>query len=387
MRYISVLEAALKWNVSVRQVQRLLQSGRIPDAKKYGAAWLIPADASKPIHLRREKAAGASPQRRYHYLSLTALPKGKPECAFEAAAPSYRTLLQADLAYRRGDPEPAKQCWRELEPDDDRMLTTAILATVAAICSGDYPLYREILCAIDKCKAQVTDAQTLALLSLPSALASVSMALPNMTPEWLKIADFSLFSQDLVPFLLYLHSLHLRNIGDCNGALCTAKSSLLLCAQEETFTWIDIDNLVLCATASFTLGEAAQARRYLQDAITLGFPYGFTASFANSFSLMGGLLEECLGELDGSYRNQIHDNWSVYFKNWMLFRNRYTQENITTVLTLREYQIAHLIVKGASCAETARCMNLSVGRIKNILNVIYGKLYINKREQLKAYVL
>ena len=55
MEYMSAAEASEKWGVSLRQAQRLLAGGRIPDAKKYGRSWMIPADAPKPPDPRREK--------------------------------------------------------------------------------------------------------------------------------------------------------------------------------------------------------------------------------------------------------------------------------------------------------------------------------------------
>ncbi|MCE5328991.1 excisionase family DNA-binding protein, partial [bacterium] len=41
MDYISVSEASERWGVSLRQVQRLLADGRIPNTKKYGRSWMI----------------------------------------------------------------------------------------------------------------------------------------------------------------------------------------------------------------------------------------------------------------------------------------------------------------------------------------------------------
>ena len=78
--------------------------------------------------------------------------------------------------------------------------------------------------------------------------------------------------------------------------------------------------------------------------------------------------------------------WSRSFINWMTFHNRFTSENITTILTPQEYQLARHIAYGASYAEAARQMHLSVGRVKNILLEVYGKLYIKKRSQLAPFV-
>jgi len=48
MEYITIKEAAEKWNISVRRVQTLCNEGAIPGVKKFGHAWAIPHDAEKP---------------------------------------------------------------------------------------------------------------------------------------------------------------------------------------------------------------------------------------------------------------------------------------------------------------------------------------------------
>lgn len=64
MEYISAAQAAKKWEVTPRHVQRLLAEGRIPCARKYGRAWMIPAHAQKPADPRREKEPQKNPLRR-----------------------------------------------------------------------------------------------------------------------------------------------------------------------------------------------------------------------------------------------------------------------------------------------------------------------------------
>ncbi|MEA5069272.1 MAG: helix-turn-helix domain-containing protein, partial [Christensenellaceae bacterium] len=46
-------EAAERWGVSLRQVQRLAAEQRIPGAQAFGRAWMIPLGAEKPADLRR----------------------------------------------------------------------------------------------------------------------------------------------------------------------------------------------------------------------------------------------------------------------------------------------------------------------------------------------
>jgi len=52
MDYMSVREAADKWGVSVRWVQKLCEINRIEGVLRFGRAWMIPKDAKKPIDTR-----------------------------------------------------------------------------------------------------------------------------------------------------------------------------------------------------------------------------------------------------------------------------------------------------------------------------------------------
>lgn len=51
--YITVKDAALKWNLSERRVQKLCEERRIQGAMKFGHSWMIPKSAIKPKEIRR----------------------------------------------------------------------------------------------------------------------------------------------------------------------------------------------------------------------------------------------------------------------------------------------------------------------------------------------
>lgn len=48
MEYITVRQAAERWEISERLVQKYCAQGRIAGARKFGVSWEIPADAQKP---------------------------------------------------------------------------------------------------------------------------------------------------------------------------------------------------------------------------------------------------------------------------------------------------------------------------------------------------
>ncbi len=51
-KYISVMETAERWNISVRRIQVLCNENRIPGAKKQSGVWFIPCGAKKPERMK-----------------------------------------------------------------------------------------------------------------------------------------------------------------------------------------------------------------------------------------------------------------------------------------------------------------------------------------------
>ena len=52
LEFISAPEAAKKWGISERRVQKLCEENRIPGVAKFSRLWLIPKDAEKPTDAR-----------------------------------------------------------------------------------------------------------------------------------------------------------------------------------------------------------------------------------------------------------------------------------------------------------------------------------------------
>jgi excisionase family DNA binding protein len=48
MNYISVQEAAKKWGISERRVQKLCEENRISGVVRFGHSWAIPQHTEKP---------------------------------------------------------------------------------------------------------------------------------------------------------------------------------------------------------------------------------------------------------------------------------------------------------------------------------------------------
>jgi hypothetical protein len=61
--YISVREAAARWDITERQVQKLCATGKIGSVIRFSNTWAIPEDTQKPTRTAKIKP-GPKPKRR-----------------------------------------------------------------------------------------------------------------------------------------------------------------------------------------------------------------------------------------------------------------------------------------------------------------------------------
>lgn len=393
MEYISAMEASEKWGVSLRQVQRLLAANRIPRAKKYGRSWMIPGNAEKPADPRREKKPpGQSLSSELaHMIEATSvpMPSHNPDVILKIVKEEKpRLQYEGELAYLQGDFARAMCCYDKTEGDEAARLRASLVAVASAISLGDYPVYLKIEAYLKSYVAAGRCSDSSAIAELALASVAVSVAAPNMVPTWLSEGDFSASLAQVRPtYILYLRAKYFMCIGKYEITLAVAQTALTFCAPERGITFSEIYLRVVCALACHCLGRENEAKRWLLEAMRIALPHGFITPFAENVSDFGGLVEQCLEEAFPDCFDAVIRQWECTVKNWITFHNHFTKDNITLILSLREYHLAQLVARRIPYAKIARQFNISVGRLKNIMLEIYEKLFISSRDELTQYVL
>lgn len=393
MQYISVLEASEKWGVSLRQVQRLLADGRIPRSKKYGRSWMIPDDAEKPLDPRRERGLSwqlmSSDIGQVIEATSVPMPSNNPDLIFKLVKDErVRLQYEAEIAYLRGDFARVVRCYKKTEGDEASKLRASLVVVAAVISLGDYQAYTEIEANLKSCIKVNTGNDLSIIADLALASVAVSVVAPNMIPDWLKNGDFSAFPvQVKPPYLLYLRAKYLLYIGQYEAALAVAQTALAFSLREPGITFSEIYLRVICALACHCLERADEAKCWLLEAMRVALPHGFITPFAESVSDFGGLVEECLEQAFPEHYDAVIRQWKRAVKNWITFHNKFAKDNITLILSLREYHLAQLVARRVPYVKIAKQYNISVGRLKNIMLEIYEKLFISGRDELAKYVL
>ena len=394
MEYMSVKQAAEKWGVSVRRVQSFIKDHRIEGVERFDHhAWMIPTNAKKPGDPRisyKENEPMSLSTDLCHMIDRTivSMPMENPDAILEDFSEDrFRLHLESELAYLRGDYESVIRCFDRTAGDDAARLRACPLAIAAAISMGKYDLYTQIegylrnMIQADIC----VEATMIAELALNTAY--VSAIAPNMASDWIKTGDFQSFPDKVKPDAAYKRAKYFQGLKKFEAMLVTAQTALSFCDTKRGILYIDIYLRIACALACCAMDRIQEATDYLVGALQISLPHGFITPFAESASAFGGLLEKCIKDQFPEYTFDIAGRWKRTFTNWMDFHNHFTKDNITQMLSLRNYQIASLVVRKVPYVEIAKKFHISEGRLKNIISEIYGELFISGRKELSELVL
>ncbi|MCR4442121.1 MAG: hypothetical protein QHH10_07695 [Peptococcaceae bacterium] len=393
MLYLTVKEAAEKWGLGTRIVTLYCAENKIEGAVKRGNLWLIPEYAGRPADKRRREQPAprhslSDELARLLEATTVPMPKHNPDAILDAVRGERLSLqYEAELSYLRGDFARTMRCYQRTGGDDAARLRACPVTIAAAISLGDYRAYTEIDAYLKKCAEVHKGSGAAAFAEQALATAAVSIIAPNMAPDWLKEGDFSALAPQAKPNALYLRAKYFHCLNKYDAMLAVAQTALTLSAQPQGFTTTDIYLRVTCAVACHCLGRDDEARRWLLEAMRLALPHGFITPFAEVVTALGGLIEQCLEREFPACRDAVLGQWERTWKNWIAFHNQFTKDNITLMLTLREYHLALLVAQRVPYAEIARQHCISVGRLKNIMLEIYEKLYLSGREELAKCIM
>ena len=220
------------------------------------------------------------------------------------------------------------------------------------------------------------------------ATAYVSAFAPSMVPDWLKNGDFTtLSSLQLKLDAIFKRAKYFQALKQYESMLAMAQTTFGLTGTVHGISVSDIYLRLACAIACCGLNRTDEARRYLIEALNIYLPHGFITPFAESAQAFNGLLEQILERDFPSYYETVTRQWIQTVPNWIRFHNRFTKDNITSMLSLRDYQLASLVARRVPYKEIARQFNISVGRLSNIMSEIYAELFVSNRDELARFIL
>ncbi len=406
MEYMSVKEAAAKWGISQRYVQRYCTQNRIEGATKFGGAWAIPVDARKPGDLRRTPdpqvpaqqtpiscPQTASVQKLQMAMPLLNTPYTLGHCMdaiVHIEDGESRDIALAEYYYFSGRSEQASEiaegylnhedlalrlsaCWiyayanlaLDRIPRARRAMNQVQLA-LEQVDADTPPLYKALAVCIS------TGASVLLHLPLPKILSPLKQYI-HILPPGLRL------------FVLYIeahHSYLNKQYGACIGIAETAL------ALETQLYPIPSIYLHLVATMGYiNLKHTEQAREHLLEAWQIARQDDMIEAFGEHHGLLGGMLEAVLKkDYPEDFARIIAITYS-FSAGWRKIHNPDTGHAVADDLTTTEFAVAMLAARNWSNKEISNHLGISVNTVKLHLSSAFQKLCISQRKELAQFML
>lgn len=398
MESITVRDAAQKWNISERLVQKYCAMGRIEGAKKFGASWEIPAGAVKPKDPRKAQNAPAMRRERRRSVSYpglmplmnTAFEPGKcQEFIHDMADGPQKQIALAEYYYFSGQPEKAV---RETElfltgADRDIQLSAFLIYAYANLSVGNIQRARYALAVVQEMLATATQKQPemRAALSFISSAAAVLLHLP--LPEGLPPM------QEFLPmlpigtrmFALYVNAHYTYLQKDYQKSLGIVEATLGM--QTEEYPIPSIYLHLVAVMDYMSLKQRDKAKQHLVAAWELARPDDLIEGFGEHHGLLGGMLEAVIKpEYPEDFKRIIAITYR-FSAGWRKIHNADTGHDVADNLTTTEFAMSMLAARGWTNQEIASHMNISVNTVKWHIANAMQKLGIGSRQDLKKYML
>ena len=393
MESITVQEAAERWKISPRLVQRYCVDGRIPGARKFGGAWAIPAGAQKPEDPRRTREPAGAEGR--EPLSMPPMPLMNtpfaPGHCMEAVQamedPEQRDIALAEYCYFSGQPERAVLlAERYLSHGEPALrLSACLIYAYANLSMGQIRRASSALAEIQRLAGggEAAPPQLRAPAAFVAVTASVLLHLP--VPEEAAVLlreQIHLLPPGLRIFTLYVQAHQAYLQGDYGRGVGIAEAVF---SMESQVYPIPAIYLHLAAVMNYMgLKQPERAQTHLRAAWALAQPDGLIEGLGEHHGLLGGMLEAVLKKDDPEAFKRIIAITYRFSAGWRRVHNPATGHDVADNLTTTT---AMLAARGWTNQEIADHLGVSVNTVKRHISLALQKLDLSRRQDLGPYML
>ncbi len=431
MEYISVKEAAEKWNVTERYVQRYCTQGRIDGAAKIGGSWKIPAAAEKPSDMRRTevskepatKADGnkvaenkisenkiSENKTAVKEVSVQEFPAEQMQ-ALRVAMPlintpyklgacmdsivkiedvDTRNIALAEYYYFSGKSAKASEIAEPYLTHSDiaLRLSACWIYAYANLALDRIAKAREAMGHLQAVMNNInenTPSEHKALAVCISTGASVLLHLP--LPKVL--SPLKKYIHALPPGLrllvLYVEAHHCYLNKQYGAAIGIAETALAL--ESELYPIPSIYLHLVATMGYINMRHPELAREHLLEAWKIAQPDDMIEAFGEHHGLLGGMLEAVLKkDYPEDFKRIIGITYS-FSAGWRKVHNPDTGHNVADNLTTTEFAASMLAARGWTNKEIASHLDISENTVKHYIAAALQKLNITQRKELREFML
>ena len=410
MRFLKIDEVAAMWKISPRAVQILCKEGKIEGAQRFGRAWMIPENATRPIDRRTREGRVINENNQplprktplLYMTDLYCIPGSADEAILHLADnQDAKLLFEAEVAYARGEIDKAyagASYFLNRRSDFYTVISAGMLLAQCAIWRGDLELWRTAKMHISQAPAQTDFDRDIILL----AICAVDIMLYNVTdfPDWFRMGCFEPLHKDALPAARVYYTKYLYTVayGVATGEFLLegmdglSMMRMLPNAIEPMVSQAAVDQSLVseiclrmsCAAMYHNGGDDAQAIRHIDRAIALAVPdklYGLLSEYGR---VLDSLLEQRLSLINPEVGREVKALYRVYNEGWSRLSGSVRGKTLITTLSVKEREVAKLAAFGLSNAQIAEKLHMSVSVVKQSIRVASEKTGMSRREFAKV---
>ena len=411
MKYITVNEAAEKWQISTRRVQIFCNENRIDGAYRFGKSWMIPENAEYPK--RRKKNDSNSVKlpmpRKSPFLDMTDLYRvagTADECIKNLSYnPEAQALFAAEIAYSRGEIDKVIEHATEFLRSRSGFYAVnagGMLLALAAMWKGDISLYRQAkihICEAPWKTPEDKQIMALTLACIDSAVRDISI---DGYPEWFRRGQFDHLHPDSHPaakvfYIKYFIIAAQENakgtfsLPDVTGmglmrVIPYIAEPLISRVVAEKLVIPEIYLRLLTAVAYHQLGDDKNAMIHIDKAIDLALPDNLLGILAEHRRNLDTLLDDRLLLKDEKALARLKELHKGLLEGFTKLHNSLLSRSVSNALTAREREIARLAAFGLQNKEISIRLNIEITTVRKTIVNVMNKTGVEKRRDLGAFV-
>lgn len=394
MKFETATQAAARMGVTVRAVQKWAKEGKLEGAHKIGRDWMIPfgavvteakSDATENDDSKKVFDV-AFPMFQLPYFSGDIL-----EHINKISDDDERNLYLIEYYYFIGELEKSEEI-AELYMDSQNLyhrLSAELFSVFNNMITGHL---HKVHFAAGLLKIEIegsdlsdeTALQENALKVFAGVVLKTQLHMPfESVPQ---IEEFIRYlPEGLRIIALYLSAYKAYLAKDYSRSLGIAQAAMNCSTMHYPIPIIYCN--IICAIDCINLLQLDKAGEYIKKAWEIAIPHKIYMPFVEHYSILQGLLEN-------NFKKTYTQNYEIiiqlarkYNTTWYQVYNKKTDGKVTSELTPTEFTIAMLYSRNWRAKEIAAHMHIAERTVTNYIQVIYEKLNINGRKELKNYLL
>jgi len=388
MQYLTTVEIAKKWNISLGRVLRLLREGRIIGAKQFSNRWMIPEDANKPIDNRTKGGKTIIHNKDDFRFFLYSL---KDDDSFNPPLIAEELIIRKAFKYTVACQFDNTLNVLDMLPIESK---NKYIRIYALYCSC-------IICFINTKTYKFFDYYSRLTLELQANFPykkEVSMFLTELdailgqTSQIDEKLSFDLAEKihpECLPHYAAFMALSCFYSNNSNITLQIIQTLELNCAFIENMEGEEVD----LQTIHFYLGvmndmlDNKEAKEYhFQRVFELAEKYNLYWLVSMQYNFLGASFESVLQKCSSDFIDKIHKYSSEIQSRRTSFMNKSSKYNIFDLLPKKKYLYVYYAMRGFLNKEIAKLMNVSEKNVEKTFSTIYETLGVSSKKELIEYI-